>query len=67
MLKKSNLILIVGFLLLFYSPSSSKEISKDPQHQSSSLDEIAEEMVNLNSSLSLLSNTISNLLPRGSI
>tara|TARA_Y100001968_G_scaffold148320_1_gene135671 strand:+ start:1303 stop:1494 length:192 start_codon:yes stop_codon:yes gene_type:complete len=63
MLKQSNVILLVG-LFLFYSPSHTKEISKDPEHISSNIEEIKEEMVNLNSSLNLLSITISNLVPR---
>ena len=63
MLRQSNVILLVGLLLL-YSPSHTKEISKDPEHISSNIEEIKEEMVNLNSSLNLLSITISNLVPR---
>ena len=58
-----NLIIILG-LCLFYSPLQTKEISKGQEHLSSSVEELAEEMNNLNSSLDLLSITISNLVSR---
>ena len=61
MLRKFNLILILG-LTLISPPLHTKEISKDQKHLSSSLEEIAEEMNNLNSNLNLLSTTISNLV-----
>ena len=61
MLRRFNVILILG-LVLFYSPLQTKEISKGQEHLSSSVEEIAEEMNNLNSSLDLLSITISNLV-----
>ena len=66
MVRKSNLILILGLSLIFY-PSQSKEISKNLDNLSSSVEAIAEKMINLNSSLDLLSITISNLVPRNSI
>ena len=66
MLRQFNLILLLG-LTLFYSPSHTKEIYKKQKHLSSSLEEIAEEMHNLNSSLDVLSITISNLVPRNNI
>ena len=61
MLRKFNLILILG-LTLFYPPLHTKEISKEQKYVSSNLEEIAEEMNNLNSNLNLLSTTISNLV-----
>ncbi len=66
MFKTFNLIVIVGFSLL-YSQAYGKEISQDKKYLSSSIEEIAEEMVNLNSSLNVLSITISNLVPRNNI
>ena len=60
------MLLIVG-LLIFYSPSHTQEIFKEQESLSSSFEEIAEEMVNLNSNLDLLSLTISNIVPRNSI
>ena len=66
MLRTLNLVLIAG-LSLFYSPTNGKEISQDEEYLSSNVEEIAEEMINLNSSLDLLSITISNLVPRNSI
>ena len=63
MVRKLNVILIVG-LSLFYSPSHSKEIYKDAESPSSSVKEIAEEMINLNASLNSLSTTVSNLFPK---
>ena len=66
MVRKFNFILILGLFLL-YSPSHTKEISKNKEHLSSSVEEIAKDMVNLNSNLDLLSITISNLLARKSI
>ena len=58
---KFNIVLIVG-LSFFFSPSYSKEVQKEKDQLSSKVEEIAEEMNNLNSSLDLLSVTISNLL-----
>ena len=58
---KFNIVLIVG-LSFFFSPSYSKEIQAEKDQLSSKVEEIAEEMNNLNSSLDLLSVTISNLL-----
>ena len=66
MLRKLPLILILGFAL-FSSPSHTKEISKNQKNLSSSVEEIVEEMNHLNTSLDLLSNTISNLVPRNNI
>ena len=62
MLRKFHILLIIG-LSFVYSPLHSKEISKNQESLSSSVQEIAEEMKHLNSNLELLSNTISNLLP----
>ena len=62
MLRKLNVILILG-LSLFYFPSHSKEISKDQQSRSSSVEEIAEEMIDLNTNLNSLTTTVSNLFP----
>ena len=61
MLRKFNIVLILG-LSFYFSPSHSKEIQKEKDQLSSTIEEIAEEMNNLNSSLDLLSITISNLL-----
>ncbi len=66
MVRKSNLILILGLSLMFY-PSQSKEISKNLDNLSSSVEAIAEKMINLNSSLDLLSITINNLVPANNI
>ncbi len=66
MIRKLNILIIVG-LSIFYSPSNTKEIFKEQESLSSNIEEIAEEMINLNSSLDLLSLTISNLVPRNSI
>ena len=66
MFRQFNVILILGLSLL-YSPSHTQEISKDKEDLSSSAEEIAKEMVNLNSNLDLLSITISNLLTKKSI
>ena len=66
MFRKFNVVLILGLSLL-YSPSHTKEIFKDKEHLSSSAEEIAKDMVNLNSNLDLLSITISNLLTKKSI
>ena len=66
MVRKSNLILILGLSLMFY-PSQSKEISKNLDNLSSSVEAIAKEMINLNSNLELLSKIISNLVPGKSI
>ncbi len=51
---------------MFY-PSQSKEISKNLDNLSSSVEAIAEKMINLNSSLDLLSITINNLVPANNI
>ena len=59
---KMNILLIIGLFLL-HNPLYSKEISKNKESISSSIQEFAEEMKNLNSNLELLSNTISNLIP----
>ena len=61
MLRNLNVILILGLCLLNY-PVKTKEIPKGTEYLSSSIEEIAEEMNNLNSSLDLLSITISNLV-----
>ena len=66
MLRKFNVILIVA-ILLFHYPSHTKEISKEQEYLSSKLEEVAEEMINLNASLDLLSITISNLVPGNSM
>ncbi len=63
MIRKLNLIIIVG-LSLFYCPSNSKEILKNQEFPSSSVEEITKEMIYLNANLDLLSNTISNLVSR---
>ena len=63
MLKNLNVLLIVG-LSFFYFPSHSKEIHKDQESIASSVEEIAEEMINLNESLDSLTTTVSNLFPR---
>ena len=63
MLKNLNVLLIVG-LSFFYFPSHSKETHKDQESISSSIEEIAEEMINLNESLESLTTTVSNLFPR---
>ena len=60
--KKINILLILGLSLL-YNPLLSKEISKNKESVSSSIQGVAKEMKNLNSNLELLSNTISNLIP----
>ena len=68
MIRNLNILLIVGLSLL-NSPSHTKEISKDQVSLSSnfSIEKIAEEMVDLNSSLDLLSLTISNIVPQNSM
>ena len=63
MLKNLNVLLIVG-LSFFYFPSHSKEIHKDQESIASSIEEIAEEMINLNESLDSLTTIVSNLFPR---
>ena len=63
MLKNLNVLLIVG-LSFFYFPSHSKEIHKDQESIASSVEEIAEEMINLNESLDSLTTIVSNLFPR---
>ena len=62
MLRKYNLLLIV-VLSLFNSTSHSNEISTNKEYVSSSLEEIAEEMIHFNASLDSLSTTVSNLVP----
>ena len=61
MIRKFNIVLVLG-LSFFFSPSHSKEIQKEKDQLSSKVEEIAEEMNNLNSSLDSLSITIYNLL-----
>ena len=61
MLRNFNVLLIIG-LSFFYSPSHAKEIPKDQEPVSSNVEEITKEMINLNSSLKLLSITLSNLV-----
>ena len=63
MLRKLNALLIVG-ISLFYFPAHSKDISKGQEFRSSSMEEIAEEMVHLNANLEALTTTVSNLFPR---
>ncbi|WP_269604628.1 hypothetical protein [Prochlorococcus marinus] len=50
--------------MIFYFPAHSKDISKGQEFRSSSMEEIAEGMVNLNASLESLTTTVSNLFPR---
>tara|TARA_B100000965_G_scaffold404871_1_gene436944 strand:+ start:7419 stop:7622 length:204 start_codon:yes stop_codon:yes gene_type:complete len=65
--KKFYLVQVLG-LAIFCSPLHTKEISKKTESViSSSVEEIAEEMNGLNSSLDLLSITISNLVPEKKI
>ena len=64
MLKKFNVLLIVG-LSIFNFPSHSKEIYYEQEFNVSSIEEIAKEMIHLNSSLDSLTTTLSNLFPRG--
>ena len=66
MIRKLNLSLIVS-LSLFYCPLNSKEILKNQEFPSSSVEEITEEMIYLNANLDLLSKTISNLVSRNRI
>ena len=56
-------------LSLLNSPSLAKEISKDQASRPSnfSIETIAEKIVDLNSSLDLLSLTISNIVPQNSM
>ena len=63
MLGKINLLLIVG-LSFFYIPSYSKDISTDQGSQSSSVEEVAEELIHLNANLESLTTSVSNLFPR---
>ena len=63
MLRKLNALLIVG-ISFFYFPAHSKDILKKQEFRSSSMEEIAEEMVHLNASLESLTTTVSNLFPR---
>ena len=63
MLRKLNALLIVA-ISFFYFPAHSKDISKGQEFRSSSMEEIAEEIVHLNASLESLTTTVSNLFPR---
>ena len=62
MIKKLNVLLIIG-LSLFYYPLHGKEIYKDKGPLTSTVEEIAEEMIHLNTSLDSLTTTVSNLFP----
>ena len=64
MIKNLNVFLIIGLSILV-PPSHTKEIFEGKGSISSSIEGVTEEMISLNSSLDLLSITISNLLPRG--
>ena len=66
MLRKFNIIIIVG-VSLFHSPSHTKDIPKGQEYLPPSVEEITKEMIDLNSSLDLLSITIQNLVPGDSI
>ena len=66
MLKSFNVLLII-FISLLYPQSHTKEISQENESPTSSIEEIAEEMVDLNASLDSLNHRISNLLPSNSI
>ena len=59
--KKFNLGLIIG-LGFFCLPSHSKEIPKQQEYLSSSVEEVAEEMNSLNKNLNLLSASLSRFL-----
>ena len=59
MVKKLNVLLIVGLSLLNFA-SHSKEINSDQE----SVKEIANEMINLNMSLDSLTTTVSKLFPK---
>ena len=61
--QRLNALLIVG-ISFFYFPVHSKDISKGQEFRSSSMEEIAEEMIHLNANLDSLSTTVSNLFPR---
>ncbi len=63
MLRKLNALLIVG-ISFFYFQAHSKDILKNHEFRSSSMEEIAEEMVHLNASLESLTKTVSNIFPR---
>ena len=63
MLKKFNILLIIGLCLLNY-PLHTKEINQNKESLSSNVEELAKEMKNLNSNLKLLSHKISNLVPK---
>ena len=63
MLRKFNALLIVG-MSFFYFPAHSKDISKDQEFRSSSMEEIAEEMVHFDANLESLTTTVSNLFAR---
>ena len=62
MLNKFNILLILGLSLL-YDPLHGKEIYKDKGPLASTVEEIAEEMIHLNTSLDSLTTTVSNLFP----
>ncbi len=62
MLNKFNVLLILG-LSLFDYPLHSKEIYKDKGPLTSTVEELAEEMIHLNTSLDSLTTTVSNLFP----
>ena len=66
MLKRSNILIIIGLSLLS-NPLQSKEISKEKEPISSKIPELAKEMENLNLNLELLSNTIYNLVPKNNL
>ena len=63
MLRKLNAVLIVG-MSFFYFPAHSKDILKEHESSSSSMGAIVEEMIHLNANLDLLTNTVSNLMPK---
>ncbi len=66
MFRNLKLLLMVG-LSLWLPPSHSKELYKEQEFLSTSVEEIAKDMINLNANLDSLTNTISNLVPRRSI
>ena len=63
MLRKFNALLNVG-VSFFYFPAHRKDISKEQEFRSSTMEEVAEEMVHLNTTLESLTKTVPNLLPR---
>ena len=64
--RKFYVILVLGLMFL-NSPSHTKEIHDERENHSSNVEDIVEEMNNLNSSLDLLSITISNLVSGNNI